>query len=185
MCRVKDNIGLAYKFTKKYESCSASYIQDTETFSDALAGLSKADRDYDENRISARTGKKVQFSTVAFQYMRNECLSGYNKRKKLSIPEVPLKNANELVAKVDFCEVNLCQRMVEIIQSLNFDNKDKVNLDTLYLYYLDGYNMQEIACLYNVTKQAIFQRLNRMLEKIASMVDYDELREQALETIEN
>lgn len=182
--KAEDNIGLAYRYAEKY--CpSGTSVMDSEAFSDALLGLCKAERDYDPNRINPDTGKPYAFTTCAWRYMFTECYQGYQKRLRLN--RVQCLNFDEwykreelkMVSSPEEDTIYIATAMVKYLQSLVIEEEDlQKDLDVMLTYYLRELTLKEVGDIFGISKEKVRQRIIRIKDHIAQMIDYCDFVEQ-------
>ena len=136
------------------------------------------------------TTKNLKFSTYAAKCIDNSILNELKSNNKKLKQEKSInskvttdKNGNELTLEdissesIDFTENYEKQEIIKVLIQL-IDKLEGRKKEELILYFYKGYNEEQIATYYNITKKAVSQMLRSTLQEIAN-----ELKEQGL--IEN
>ena len=134
--------------------------------------------------------KNLKFSTYAAKCIDNGILNELKSNNKKLKQEKSInskvttdKNGNELTLEdissesIDFTEDYEKQEIIKVLIQL-IDKLEGRKKEELILYFYKGYNEEQIAAYYNITKKAVSQMLRSTLQDIAN-----ELKEQGL--IEN
>lgn len=154
---VEDNLGLASDFVLKHcRIPSGVPVEETEEFSDACLGLIHACENFNPD-------KGFEFSTYAFQCIKNEVAQGYRRRKKPIIFVSDLKALDRPLEVNGLLDVRLLDQLLSSTNDSEIDVTDK---KMLLAKYLEQKTLEEVGDLFKVTAQRVQQRISRAISRI-------------------
>ena len=160
---LEQNLGLARKFVLVHfrHSCP---VEDTEEYSIACEGLMRACETYHE--------KIGEFSTYAYQCIKNALLSELKKRKRRFSPELHDPSSFDLLMENKNRNQDDAENNEAVGEAMRFLlTSDKMDIEMLQDHYMKAMKLREIAVKYGITKMRVSQRINRALKKIKTRLE--------------
>ena len=171
--KAKDNMGLAFKYAQRF--CPPDIpVEDSEAFADALIGLAKAERDFDPSRGFA-------FSTCAYSYMRSACFAEHRTRcrqDKLQPYQVEEEWQLGLSEEEDDSSY-VASAVADILKGMKLEDHLQFDLEILLTYYLEEMTLKEVGERYELSRERIRQRMDRIKKHLSKNFDFETLEESA------
>ena len=161
----ESNLGLVYSFMK-------SNGLDAEEFYDVVIfGFLKAVRQY-HDRADLR---QYTFATIAYKYMQVSLQLYFKKshagKRRADSPEIRLdaNTAEEIQEKNHELYTTVTDFADDLVMQLYYQRilcKLKPEDRQLIAFMMDGYSVAEIAAMQKTSKQAVYQRITRIRQRL-------------------
>lgn len=170
---ILENLGLIYKAMKNLHCEYKDKDDYDEIYNAGLFGLINGVDTYDNERDLGYYLYVCIANEIKRLFQTRTLKKNYNGLQEVSLNEIMYDEETELQETIpsdenieeDILQEGKIERIYNILKQL----EDKLNLKMLYQYYGIGYkqkNQKELAEEYNITRQAIQQKIIKQKEKL-------------------
>lgn len=183
-----DNLGtyiqLAKKTINKFGgSLAKEMLRNEDAISDVANAIMVGDWKWDANRVGKTGQKKTRYSyrnQCAIWAIQTYATKKYKAPKKSSLDYAKDEDSGNLKDNIPSKEADPCDILITREEDLAFTNdissiinseliSDKQR-EYIKLYYFEGYTLEKIGQMFNITREAVRQNINKALANIRNLL---------------